>query len=75
MKNIFHNDLIILLFCIGTILLLARVFSEIAKKMKMPGIMGEIVLGIIIGPTVFGYFYPELFGILFPPHKILRNPD
>jgi len=51
MKSIFHNDLITLLFCIGSILLLARIFAEIAKKLKMPGIMGEIVLGIIIGPT------------------------
>ncbi len=67
MKNIFHNDLIILLFCIGSILLLARIFAEIAKKMKMPGIMGEIVLGIIVGPTVFGTLNPELFEILFPP--------
>jgi Kef-type K+ transport system membrane component KefB len=67
MKNIFHNDLIILLFCIGAILLLARLFAELAKKMKMPGIMGEIVLGIILGPTVFGTLDPDLFSILFPP--------
>jgi Kef-type K+ transport system membrane component KefB len=64
--KIFHNDLIILLTCVGGILLLARVFAEFAKKLKMPGIMGEIVLGIILGPTVFGEFFPELFNTLFP---------
>jgi Kef-type K+ transport system membrane component KefB len=76
MKNIFHNDLIILLFCIGGILILARIFAELAKKLKMPGIMGEIVLGIILGPTVFGTLYPELFEILFPqqgPVKIAMS--
>jgi len=66
MSKIFHNDLVILLFRIGAILLLARVFSELAKKIKAPGIMGEIVLGIILGPTVLGTMYPETFDVFFP---------
>ena len=66
LAKIFHNDLIILLTCVGGILLLARLFAELAKKIKMPGIMGEIVLGIILGPTVFGALNPELFDTLFP---------
>ena len=66
MSKIFHNDLIILLFRIGAILLLARIFAQLAKKLKAPGIMGEILLGIILGPTILGEFYPETFNIFFP---------
>ncbi len=64
--KIFHNDLITLLTCIGGILLLARIFAELAKKFKLPGVMGEIILGIILGPTILGSIYPELFDTFFP---------
>jgi Kef-type K+ transport system membrane component KefB len=61
-----HNDLIILLSSIGGILILARIFAELGKKIKMPIVMGEILLGIILGPTVFGSYFPEMFGSIFP---------
>jgi Kef-type K+ transport system membrane component KefB len=61
-----HNDIIVLLSSIGGILLLARFFAELGKKIKMPIVMGEILLGILLGPTVFGSMYPDLFGSIFP---------
>jgi Kef-type K+ transport system membrane component KefB len=61
-----HNDIIVLLSSIGGILLLARFFAELGKKIKMPIVMGEILLGILLGPTVFGSLYPDLFGSVFP---------
>jgi Kef-type K+ transport system membrane component KefB len=61
-----HNDLIVLLASIGLILILARVFAELGKKIKMPIVMGEILLGIILGPTVFGSISPELCETVFP---------
>jgi Kef-type K+ transport system membrane component KefB len=61
-----HNDLIILLASIGAILILARIFAELGKKIKMPIVMGEILLGIIIGPTIFGSISPETFDHIFP---------
>lgn len=61
-----HNDLIVLLSSIGGILILARIFAELGKKIKMPIVMGEILLGIILGPTVFGTYFPDLFVSIFP---------
>ena len=61
-----HNDIVIFLSSIGAILILARIFAELGKKIKMPIVMGEIMLGIILGPTVFGSLYPDLFGSIFP---------
>src|SRR6218665_3609714 len=61
-----HNDLIILLASIGGILILARIFAELGKKIKMPIVMGEIMLGIILGPTVFGTCLPDTFSFIFP---------
>ncbi|MGZ4033845.1 MAG: cation:proton antiporter, partial [Bacteroidia bacterium] len=61
-----HNELIILLTTIGGILILARIFAELGKKIKMPIVMGEIMLGIIIGPTIFGTVSPDIFNYWFP---------
>jgi Kef-type K+ transport system membrane component KefB len=61
-----HHDLIILLASIGAVLILARIFAELGKKVKMPIVMGEILLGIILGPTVLGSFSPETFDYIFP---------
>lgn len=36
------------------ILFLARVFGEVAAYFKAPSVIGELVAGIIIGPSVFG---------------------
>ncbi len=66
MLRLLHNDLIILLSSIGGILILARIFSELCKKIHMPIVMGEILLGIILGPTVFGAISPELSTSILP---------
>jgi Kef-type K+ transport system membrane component KefB len=66
MLKLVHNDMIILLSSIGGILILARIFAELGKKIKMPIVMGEILLGIILGPTIFGSFFPDQFGSIFP---------
>lgn len=66
MIKLVHNDIIILLSSIGGILILARIFAELGKKIKMPIVMGEIMLGIILGPTIFGSIYPDLCASIFP---------
>jgi len=66
MLKLVHNDMIILLSSIGGILILARIFAELGKKIKMPIVMGEILLGIILGPTVFGSLFPDQFVSIFP---------
>ncbi len=60
------HDIIILLLSFGGVLILSRLFAELGKKFRLPMVMGEILLGIVLGPTVFGYFYPEEFRTIFP---------
>ena len=45
---------------------LARAFGEAARRLRQPDIVGEILAGILIGPTVFGALFPGLAGQLFP---------
>jgi len=40
------------------ILLTARIFAEIAVRLKSPSVIGELFAGIVIGPSVFGWIEP-----------------
>ena len=61
-----HGDMVILLASIGGLLILARIFAELGKRIKMPIVMGEILLGIILGPTILGALSPEFSSWIFP---------
>src|SRR6185503_8761571 len=42
-------------------LVLARILGEICRKYKQAAIIGEILAGLILGPTIMGTFLPNLF--------------
>jgi len=46
---------------------MARICGEIARKLNHPSVVGELLAGVILGPTVLGSFYPDLMGRIFPP--------
>ncbi|MDY6820723.1 MAG: cation:proton antiporter [Deferribacterota bacterium] len=60
------NDIILFLLCIAILLFFAKLFAEIAKKCGIVSVFGEILAGIILGPTVLGYIFPSANEILFP---------
>ncbi len=60
------HDLFTLLIALGVMLIFARLFAEIGKKFKLPVVMGEIIAGILLGPTVLGTIDPEFFSQIFP---------
>ncbi len=59
------NEIIYFLLSIGIILLFGRGFGELFRKFKQPIIIGEIIAGIFLGPTVFGSIAPDLYALLF----------
>ncbi len=48
-------------------LVMGRIFAEVARKVNQPAVIGEIVAGILLGPTVLGMLQPGWFEALFPP--------
>jgi len=64
------NYIFLFLVQVFTLLLSARALGELFKKWNMPALTGEILVGIILGPTVFGRFFPELHNLLFPSNAI-----
>lgn len=64
-KN-FHEPLAILLIQIIAIILVARVFGWFFRKIGQPTVIGEMVAGIVLGPSLVGLYFPEFFEALFP---------
>jgi Kef-type K+ transport system membrane component KefB/mannitol/fructose-specific phosphotransferase system IIA component len=55
-----------MLLSLGLLLLTARVLGELAKRFNQPAVLGELLSGILLGPTLLGHLAPELQGHLFP---------
>ncbi len=49
------------------VMLFARLAGSVMPKIRQPRVMGEVLGGIILGPTVFGALLPTLQGNVFPP--------
>ncbi len=65
-----NHPLAILLLQIVTIILVARLFSWICRKIGQPAVIGEIAAGIILGPSLVGMYFPEFSAFLFPEHSL-----
>ncbi len=46
---------------------LARILGELFRIWKQPAITAEILAGVLLGPTIFGRFFPNLQLKIFPP--------
>ena len=52
---------------LAVIIAAARVFGAIARRFGQPSVVGEIIAGLLLGPSLFGWLYPELFAAVFQP--------
>ncbi len=50
--------------------LFAKVLGFLFQKWHQPAVMGEIAAGILLGPSLFGWWMPDLFHQLFPPTSL-----
>ncbi|WP_294818277.1 cation:proton antiporter [uncultured Flavobacterium sp.] len=60
------SPLAILLIQIITIIFVARFFGWICKKIGQPAVIGEMIAGIVLGPSLVGTYFPEYSALLFP---------
>ncbi|MDR1437337.1 MAG: cation:proton antiporter, partial [Candidatus Symbiothrix sp.] len=60
----------ILLLQIIVILFCCRFSGWLFSKMKQPTVIGEILAGIILGPSILGHWFPGFSGFLFPSESL-----
>lgn len=59
-----------LLLQVIAILFTARILGWCFNKMGQPTVIGEIVAGIVLGPSVLAHFFPEVSAFLFAPESL-----
>ncbi len=63
MEHILFTVILQLTFIIVT----ARIFAALFKKLGQPGVCGEMTAGLLLGPSLFGRFFPGTFHQIFDP--------
>lgn len=66
----FRTPLSILLTQIIVILTMAALFRRLFRSIHQPPVMGEMVAGIVLGPSVLGLIYPPALTFLFPASSL-----
>jgi len=51
---------------LGILAILARLLGELARRMLLPAVVGELSVGVILGPTILKRLFPELQATIFP---------
>ena len=66
MSGLIGNENGALFLSLGILLLSARVLGELMQRFGQPSVLGEMLAGIILGPTLLGWLFPEWHQFLFP---------
>jgi Kef-type K+ transport system membrane component KefB/mannitol/fructose-specific phosphotransferase system IIA component (Ntr-type) len=66
MPHLSAHDVMIMFLALAVILASAKFAGEVMRKMNQPAVLGEIMAGILLGPTVLGHFEPKLYATIFP---------
>jgi len=61
-----HGETFALFLGLGVILAGARLLGEVARRLGQAAVLGEIIAGILLGPTVLGRLAPASFATIFP---------
>lgn len=70
MEHLKEINIFYLLLQLAIILSLATYFGQLLKNRKQPTITADIIIGIILGPSIFGRFFPQFHSLVFPKNEI-----
>lgn len=59
-----------LIIQISVILIVARLVGLLFRKIHQPQVMGEMIAGILLGPSLLGWVSPGISAALFPPESL-----
>lgn len=51
---------------LAAILFVSRLLAEVMRRIGQPSVIGELLAGLVLGPSLFGWLLPSGFGLLFP---------
>jgi Kef-type K+ transport system membrane component KefB len=63
-----HSEVVFLAQII-LLLVAGRALGEAMLRIGQPAVMGQLIAGLLLGPSVLGEFWPELQHAIFPPGR------
>lgn len=66
MNSLAPGELPQLLLAVSLLLATTRLCGSFTRKIGQPSVLGELIAGILLGPTLFGHLAPETYAQLFP---------
>ncbi len=66
MDHLTQHDVMVVFLALAALLASAKFAGELVKKFGQPAVLGEILAGILLGPTVLGHYRPGVYALLFP---------
>jgi len=69
MSRLGTNEVMQFLLIITILLATARILGEVFKKIGLPAVIGELLGGILLGPSLAGAFFPGFFQSIFSDPK------
>ena len=55
------------------LLLIGRMLGEGMSRLGQPAIFGQLLAGVVLGPSVFGALLPEIRHVIFPDTPALKS--
>lgn len=65
-----HHDIFLLVLQVGILLFVARAMGEVATRLGQPSVVGEILAGIILGPSLLSGLFPGFAEIIIPQTEV-----
>jgi Kef-type K+ transport system membrane component KefB/mannitol/fructose-specific phosphotransferase system IIA component (Ntr-type) len=66
MSHFSSHEIIVIFTSLALMLGTGKLCGELFRRMRMPQVVGEILAGFILGPTVMGRLAPDFFATVFP---------
>ncbi|HVW00464.1 MAG TPA: cation:proton antiporter, partial [Planctomycetaceae bacterium] len=65
MGDLHSSDLTVLFAGLAVLLVASHAFGELARRVGQPMVIGEMLAGLLLGPTCFGWIAPGVQSWLF----------
>ena len=66
MSTLSSHEMLVVFLGIAVLVGVARTLGEFVEKFGQPAVVGELLTGILLGPSIMGAVAPDLIGSLFP---------
>ena len=61
-----QNEIVVFFLQIAMMLCVALVCGQLMRLVRLPAVLGELIGGVLLGPTLLGTFAPNAYAYIFP---------